>query len=127
MIKTIFRSIGSIFVNRNDPDSRLKTVQMIEKRVLDPEWPQLIIWAEGTTHNRLSAIKMKNGAFIPGKTVQPIAVKVDNSWDTYTWAFQGPSYKELIFYTLCQFWMNVELHFLDPVVPTDEEKGMIHY
>ena len=91
----------------------------------DPDWPQLAIWPEGTTHNRLSAVKFKSGAFIPGCPVLPMTVKFNNRWDTYTWGFQGPSFFQLFFYTMTQLYMVMELRFLPIVTPTEEEKGYL--
>lgn len=82
-----------------------------------------MIWPEGTTHNRLGMMKFKNGAFNPGAVVQPLTLKWTNNWDTFTWCFMGPSFVQMIYLTLCQFTINVEINFLDPVAPTEEEKG----
>ena len=121
---TIFRAISSIFVNRKKKDSKDHAAQVIRERANDPEWPQVLMWPEGTTHNRLSIVKMKAGAFYPGLPVQPIAVKWDHgNWDTITWGFQGRPPYELIWHTFCQFTVNCEIRFLEPIIPTQEDKG----
>lgn len=119
----MFRSLGSIFVDRTDRSSTSNAISVIKSRVADPNWPQLMIWPEGTTHNRLGMMKFKNGAFNPGAVVQPLTLKWTNSWDTFTWCFMGPSFVQMIFLTLCQFTINVEINFLDPVAPTEDEKA----
>ena len=43
----------SLFVNREDPESRQKTVkQIIERTQPNQGWPQLLIFPEGSTSNR---------------------------------------------------------------------------
>lgn len=44
----------SLFVNREDPESRQKTVkQIIERTQPNQGWPQLLIFPEGSTSNSL--------------------------------------------------------------------------
>lgn len=66
----------SLFVCREDPQSRQKTVKKIIERAQDPrDWPQLMIFPEGSTSNRKALMTFKPGAFVPGKPVQPILIR----------------------------------------------------
>ena len=66
----------SLFVCREDPQSRQKTVKKIVERAQDDtEWPQLLIFPEGSTSNRKALMSFKPGAFVPGKPVQPVLIR----------------------------------------------------
>ena len=66
----------SLFVCREDPQSRQKTVKKIVERAQDgTEWPQLLIFPEGSTSNRKALMSFKPGAFVPGKPVQPVLIR----------------------------------------------------
>ena len=82
----------SLFVCREDPQSRQKTVKQIVERAQDgTAWPQLLIFPEGSTSNRKALMSFKPGAFVPGKPVQPVLIR-------YTY--------QLIFKTLNNFILN---------------------
>ena len=81
----------SLFVCREDPQSRQKTVKKIVERAQDDtEWPQLLIFPEGSTSNRKALMSFKPGAFVPGKPVQPVLIRyifhswcpIQTCWDT---------------------------------------------
>ena len=84
----------SINVKREDPNSRQNTVSEIIRRTNlhnhpDPKerWPHLLIFPEGSTSNRKALMTFKNGAFYPGKPVQPVLVRYPNRIDTVTWTW----------------------------------------
>uniref|UniRef100_A0A669BSS0 Lysophosphatidylcholine acyltransferase 2 n=1 Tax=Oreochromis niloticus TaxID=8128 RepID=A0A669BSS0_ORENI len=95
------RSVQPVLVSRTDPDSRKNTIEEINKRAKSGgQWPQVLIFPEGTCTNRSCLITFKQGAFIPGVPVQPVLLKYPNKLVT-------------------QNYMN---SFLPPHVPTEEEK-----
>jgi len=49
------------------------------------------------------------GAFIPGRPVQPVIVEFRNKLDSITWTWQGPSSVKCLIYTLCQFNNKMEI------------------
>ena len=122
MVATILRVICPIFNDRNNPDSAQFAIEELDRRVRDPSWPQLLLWPEGTTHNRLAAIRHKVGAYKPGLPVQPLCLKFKNRWTTDIWTFKGPSVPTLYFYTLLQFWTNIEVEYLPVYKPSPEEQ-----
>ncbi|MEQ2313895.1 Lysophosphatidylcholine acyltransferase 2 [Ameca splendens] len=61
-------------------------------------------------------------AFIPGVPVQPVLIRYPNKLDTVTWTWQGFSAKMLLLLTLCQLYTTVEVEFLPPHLPTEDEK-----
>ncbi|KAG7468322.1 hypothetical protein MATL_G00141720 [Megalops atlanticus] len=118
------RCLQPVLVSRLDPDSRKNTILEIESRATSGgRWPQVLIFPEGTCTNRSCLITFKQGAFIPGVPVQPVLLRYPNKLDTVTWTWQGPKAKTLLFLTLCQLYTNVEIEFLPPQIPSEEEKA----
>ncbi|XP_074957732.1 lysophosphatidylcholine acyltransferase 2 [Phalacrocorax aristotelis] len=121
---TILNSLQPVSVSRQDPDSRKNTVTEITKRALSRgQWPQILIFPEGTCTNRSCLITFKQGAFVPRVPVQPVLLRYPNKLDTVTWTWQGYSLKELCLMTVCQLFTRVEVEFLPVHVPTEEEKN----
>ncbi|KAM5138502.1 lysophosphatidylcholine acyltransferase 2 isoform 1-T1 [Mantella aurantiaca] len=120
---SILHSLQPILVSRTDPDSRKNTLNEITKRTTSQgEWPQVLIFPEGTCTNRSCLISFKPGAFYPKVPVQPIILRYQNTLDTVTWTWQGYSAAKLLLMTVCQFCTNVEVEFLPVYVPSEEEK-----
>lgn len=113
-----------MYVWREDPNSRQKTIKEIQRRVGAPEddWQQILIFPEGTCTNRKGLITFKPGAFIPGVPVQPVCIRYPNRLDTLSWTWQGPGAMDLIWTTMTQFVTYCELEFLPVYVPSEEEK-----
>uniref|UniRef100_A0A8C3RE18 Lysophosphatidylcholine acyltransferase 2 n=1 Tax=Cyanoderma ruficeps TaxID=181631 RepID=A0A8C3RE18_9PASS len=121
---TILGSLQPVAVSRQDPDSRKNTVAEITRRALSRgQWPQILIFPEGTCTNRSCLITFKQGAFVPRVPVQPVLLRYPNKLDTVTWTWQGYSFKELCIMTLCQIFTRLEVEFLPVHVPTEEEKN----
>ncbi|XP_041077795.1 lysophosphatidylcholine acyltransferase 2 [Polyodon spathula] len=117
------RCLQPVLVSRLDPDSRKNTILEINRRAKScGEWPQVLIFPEGTCTNRSCLITFKQGAFIPGVPVQPVLLRYPNSRDTVTWTWQGYKAREVLLLTLSQLYTNVEVEFLPPHVPTEQEK-----
>ncbi|CAL8360142.1 unnamed protein product [Gadus morhua 'NCC'] len=117
------RCLQPVLVSRERTDSRKNTIREIEKRAKsEGVWPQVLIFPEGTCTNRSCLITFKLGAFIPGVPVQPVIMRYPNKLDTVTWTWQGFSSKTLLLLTLCQLYTTVEIEFLPPQIPTEEEK-----
>uniref|UniRef100_A0A668AJS9 Lysophosphatidylcholine acyltransferase 1 n=1 Tax=Myripristis murdjan TaxID=586833 RepID=A0A668AJS9_9TELE len=59
---TLIKYIRPVFVSRSDQDSRRKTVEEIKRRAHSGgEWPQIMIFPEGTCTNRSCLITFKPG------------------------------------------------------------------
>uniref|UniRef100_A0A3Q3F6G1 Lysophosphatidylcholine acyltransferase 2 n=1 Tax=Labrus bergylta TaxID=56723 RepID=A0A3Q3F6G1_9LABR len=117
------RCLQPVLVSRKDPDSRKNTIQEIDSRAKSGgNWPQVLIFPEGTCTNRSCLITFKQGAFIPGVPVQPILMRYPNKLDTVSWTWQGFGAMKLLLLTLCQLYTTVEIEFLPPHIPTEEEK-----
>ncbi|XP_037030616.1 lysophosphatidylcholine acyltransferase isoform X3 [Bradysia coprophila] len=112
-----------IYVSREDPNSRQNTIKSIIERANSKlDWPQIIIFPEGTCTNRSCLITFKPGAFYPGVPVQPVCIRYPNKLDTVTWTWEGPGVLKLLWLTLTQIQTACEIEFLPVYVPSDEEK-----
>lgn len=122
VIGTLLRVICAIFTDRQNPESTEFAYNEIQRRVNDPKWPQMLLWPEGTTHNRLACPRHKLGSYKPGLPVQPLVLRFPNRWETDVWTFKGPGVPSLWFYSLMQLWINIEIEYLEPYRPSEEEK-----
>ncbi|CAK6954406.1 lysophosphatidylcholine acyltransferase 1 [Scomber scombrus] len=121
---TLIKYIRPVFVSRSDQDSRKKTVEEIKRRAHSGgEWPQIMIFPEGTCTNRSCLITFKPGAFIPAVPVQPVVFRYPNKLDTITWTWQGPGAFKILWLTLCQLHNEFEIEFLPIYTPSEEEKN----
>jgi 1-acyl-sn-glycerol-3-phosphate acyltransferase len=71
------RALGCVFVDRSDPESRVKARAAIAERAAGRGGryePPLLIFPEGTTTNGLSQLIWEKGAFTPGFPVSPVAI-----------------------------------------------------
>nr|XP_010961944.1 lysophosphatidylcholine acyltransferase 2 isoform X1 [Camelus bactrianus] len=124
LIGRLLRALQPVLVSRVDPDSRKNTINEIIRRATSGgEWPQMLIFPEGTCTNRSCLITFKPGAFIPGVPVQPILLRYPNKLDTVTWTWQGYTFIQLCVLTFCQPFTKVEVEFMPVQVPSDEEKN----
>ncbi|XP_017265510.1 lysophosphatidylcholine acyltransferase 1 [Kryptolebias marmoratus] len=120
---TLIKYIRPVFVSRSDQNSRKKTVEEIKRRAHSGgEWPQIMIFPEGTCTNRSCLITFKPGAFIPAVPVQPVVLRYPNKLDTITWTWQGPGAFEILWLTLCQLHNEFVIEFLPIYTPSEEEK-----
>uniref|UniRef100_A0A8D2E0S7 Lysophosphatidylcholine acyltransferase 2 n=1 Tax=Sciurus vulgaris TaxID=55149 RepID=A0A8D2E0S7_SCIVU len=124
LVGALLRTTQPVLVSRVDPDSRKNTINEIIKRATSGgEWPQILVFPEGTCTNRSCLITFKPGAFIPGVPVQPILLRYPNKLDTVTWTWQGYTFIQLCVLTLCQPFTKMELEFMPVQVPNDAEKS----
>ncbi|XP_037061980.1 lysophosphatidylcholine acyltransferase 2 isoform X3 [Peromyscus leucopus] len=139
LVGRLLRALQPVLVSRVDPDSRKNTINEIRRRATSGgEWPQILVFPEGTCTNRSCLITFKPGAFIPGVPVQPILLRYPNKLDTVTWTWQGYTLSgkhwdqqllelaqslQLCVLTFCQLFTRVEVEFMPVQVPSDEEKN----
>ncbi|XP_035298476.1 lysophosphatidylcholine acyltransferase 2 isoform X1 [Cricetulus griseus] len=124
LVGRLLRAVQPVLVSRVDPDSRKNTINEIRKRATSGgEWPQILVFPEGTCTNRSCLITFKPGAFIPGVPVQPILLRYPNKLDTVTWTWQGYTFLQLCVLTFCQLFTKVEVEFMPVQAPSDEEKN----
>lgn len=71
--------------------------------------------------NGKSLNPFKLGAFYPGLPVQPVVIRLPNKSDTYTVTLRGTNLAILVWKTLTQFHIFVELEFLPVYNPSQEE------
>ena len=81
-----------------------------------------MLFPEGTTHQSSTLVHFKPGAFIPGVPVQPVVLDYKFKHFDPAWVLSGPGPALLVFRTLCQFVNHMEMRYLPPVRPTQQEK-----
>lgn len=112
-----------VYVWRDDPNSRQNTIkEIIERATSKEDWPQVLIFPEGTCTNRSCLITFKPGGFYPGVPVQPVTIRYPNARDTVTWTWEGPGALKLLWLTLTQVHSSCEIEFLPVYYPSEEEK-----
>ncbi|XP_063983890.1 lysophosphatidylcholine acyltransferase isoform X2 [Diachasmimorpha longicaudata] len=112
-----------VYVWRDDPNSRQNTIkEIIERATSKEDWPQVMIFPEGTCTNRSCLITFKCGAFYPGVPVQPVCIRYPNKLDTVTWTWEGPGALKLLWLTLTQLNSSCEIEFLPVYRPSEAEK-----
>ncbi|XP_047516614.1 lysophosphatidylcholine acyltransferase isoform X2 [Pieris napi] len=112
-----------VYVWRDDPNSRQNTIkEIIERATSKEDWPQVLIFPEGTCTNRSCLITFKPGGFYPGVPVQPVTIRYPNAKDTVTWTWEGPGALKLLWLTLTQVHSSCEIEFLPVYYPNEEEK-----
>jgi len=119
------QAIGhTIFVNRKDADSRHRAAENIIERATSPfSWPQIFIFAEGTTSNGRALARFGTGGFQPGVPVQPVTIKYSHP-DIAIWTMkQDHGIKMSLFLMFCNPWHKVTVEFLPVYSPSDEEKA----
>ncbi|XP_013381447.1 lysophosphatidylcholine acyltransferase 2-like isoform X1 [Lingula anatina] len=122
LIGTLATFTQPIWVSREDPNSRQNTIKEIKRRAQSKgEWPQIIVFPEGTCTNRSCLITFKPGGFYPGVPVQPVCLRFPNRLDTYTWTWEGPGAFTLFWLTLCQIHNRFEVEYLPVYKPNEEE------
>lgn len=67
-------------------------------------------------------MEFKLGPFLPGKPVQPVCIKYNDTIDSISWPYKGPSVWWLALLTLCKLHNSFEFHYLPVYYPNDEEK-----
>uniref|UniRef100_A0A182SND4 Phospholipid/glycerol acyltransferase domain-containing protein n=1 Tax=Anopheles maculatus TaxID=74869 RepID=A0A182SND4_9DIPT len=113
-----------IYVCREDPNSRHVTRHLIIERVISKEdWPQILIFPEGTCSNGKAVVQFKPGAFGPGLPVQPVAIRYTNPTNTVSWTWQGPGVPVLLWRTLTAIHTGFEINFLPVYYPNEQERN----
>ncbi|XP_044735228.1 lysophosphatidylcholine acyltransferase isoform X2 [Chrysoperla carnea] len=112
-----------VYVWRDDPNSRQNTIkEIIDRATSDEDWPQILVFPEGTCTNRSCLITFKPGAFYPGVPVQPVCIRYPNKLDTVTWTWDGPGALKLLWLTLTQMHSSCIIEFLPVYTPNEAEK-----
>eukprot|EP01060_Flectonema_neradi_P040970 TRINITY_DN952_c0_g2_i2.p1 TRINITY_DN952_c0_g2~~TRINITY_DN952_c0_g2_i2.p1 ORF type:complete len:589 (+),score=102.02 TRINITY_DN952_c0_g2_i2:106-1767(+) len=122
----VVRACDAILVDRNDRNSRKKTMNEIRKRSKTADAPQLMIFPEGTVGNGKGLFVFKSGAFETGEPVQPVCFKFPYSHYNPCWtgeAVGGNEVGELIWRGMCQVINRVEVKILPVYHPSEEEKA----
>jgi lysophosphatidylcholine acyltransferase / lyso-PAF acetyltransferase len=125
IVTSIVSAIQTITVDRNDANSKKNVIEQIaiRSRSKNGEWPQILIFPEGTCTNGKSMISFKSGAFIPGVPVQP-CVFTFPAWTPFgirspdpSWVYAGIQQPEIFFRMLSSPWTRMRIKFLPIYTP----------
>ena len=118
----------SLLHSRRSDSSRKAAADAIVRRARSPlDWLQVFIFPEGTNSNRKQLIKFKNGAFNPGRPVQPVVIRYPgygDGHDAITWTFkQAHSYLFSVWLLLSRPVNEIEVEFLPVYAPDEAERA----
>ena len=127
IMNPIIKILQYIIVDRRDFRSKEDTTKEIMRRSnlykhenSNERWPQIVFFPEGVYTNRKALMRFKNGAFNPGKPIQPVLIRYPNKIETVTYSRNNPW--QAIWVTLCQPFTRVELEYLPVYYPNIEEQ-----
>jgi len=133
IVRTFFLGVTlicqSIIVKRDDDNSKRDASNEIFKRTHYEEqcknnneiWPQFGLCPEGGISNGKFLMRFKNGAFRPGKPIQPVLIRYPNRLDTVTLDRSNSSL--VLWATLCQPFTRMEMEYLPVYYPSIEEQS----
>ncbi|CAH9098085.1 unnamed protein product [Cuscuta epithymum] len=119
-VGTIIRAMQVIYVDKFSQSSRKNAVNEIKRKASHNQFPQVLLFPEGTTTNGRAIISFQLGAFIPGFPIQPVIVRYpyvhfDQSWGNI-------SLSKLMFRMFTQFHNFIEVEYLPIVFPLENRK-----
>ncbi|CAG0921595.1 unnamed protein product [Notodromas monacha] len=124
LLSALLNFTQPVYVWREDPNSRQNTIKEIQRRMESKEdWPQMLLFPEGTCTNRSALITFKPGAFYPGLPVQPVCLRYEADQDLTSWTWKGASWMEVLWRTLARPHTPCEMEFLPVYYPNDAEKA----
>uniref|UniRef100_A0A7S3LRV8 Phospholipid/glycerol acyltransferase domain-containing protein n=1 Tax=Aplanochytrium stocchinoi TaxID=215587 RepID=A0A7S3LRV8_9STRA len=118
--KRVTKATQNIMVDRANRENKDAAKEAIIERATSPEWKRrVVLFPEGTTHNRTSLIQFKGGAFNPGVPIQPVVIRWD---EEIAWASGSASRMWLALRALAEPYHVCQVEFLPVYHPNDEEK-----
>eukprot|EP01130_Rhizamoeba_saxonica_P003720 TRINITY_DN1546_c0_g1_i4.p1 TRINITY_DN1546_c0_g1~~TRINITY_DN1546_c0_g1_i4.p1 ORF type:complete len:375 (+),score=95.05 TRINITY_DN1546_c0_g1_i4:767-1891(+) len=125
VVGVMARAIQTIFVDRLDHNSRKLAMETISVRTdlatSGKPVPQVLIFPEGTTTNGNMIINFKTGAFRQGVPVQPVVLKYPNKYRNCAHTLDNQNMGKTFLGLMCQFGNYMEVQFLEPYIPSEEE------
>jgi len=140
IIGPVFDALQVLYIDRRSQTSKKDIITQVKNRAADalssngptPDdgclganykcWPKVMIYPEGTCFNQQALGMMKIGSFIPGVPIQPVIINYPFSHFDMSWVSGGPQMLGLIYRVFCQFINYMTVEFVEPYVPSEEEK-----
>lgn len=120
---SILEGTQAIFVDRGNPLSREHTLSEIRRRAKEAkDWPPLVIFPEGTTHNGKSLLHFKQGAFQPGVPVQPVIVRHHYKHMNVAWSGVTEGMLQAFKRITSQWYNSMSIEYLPMYFPTEAEQ-----
>jgi lysophosphatidylcholine acyltransferase / lyso-PAF acetyltransferase len=121
LVGRIIQSLQPILIDRNTPQGRKQAITDIADHLANAAFPPLLIFPEGTTSNQDYLTKFKVGSFASGLPCQPVVLKYPFKHFDVSWT-PDVSGLYLLVRMLCQVNNTLEVEFLPPYYPSEEEK-----
>jgi len=118
IVGRIARAMETIFVDRRTAEARAEAANTIKRRCLEPGWPRLLVFPEGTVTNGSALIQFRPGAFAVGEAVQPVILRYGTRPLDVSGAVRG---YEVFLYAMLQPANSLSVEFLSPAVPSQAE------
>lgn len=126
LLGTLSKLLEPIYVDRADPIKRKNAVSMMKNRI--ENWKGgILIFPEGCITNGRTMANFRVGAFIFGKPVQPVLLKVNPAFPCFNiapgnWSWTGP-HGDIIcnILAMCQPWVTFNIEYLEPYYPTEQD------
>jgi len=124
LLGAAMRAVQTLFVHRDDKNSRQKVAAMIKERISrKSSWnKQMSLFPEGTCTNRTSLIAFRRGAFEPGEPVQPVCLTWEYDSFDPAWTGGSPNRLRIALRSLAQWRQDVTVTFLPVYEPSEEER-----
>ena len=128
LVGAMARAVRCVFVDRSSSDSRAAALAALRARAADHSWPRVVLFPEGTTTNGSTLAVFKVGAFAPAATVQPVLLRYAGApafpafQTDPTFVRGGPQLPGLLVRLFSSPFCSLHMQYLDPVVPTADEK-----
>ena len=82
----------------------------------------MLVFPEGTTTNGNILLKFRDGAFLSGAPIQPVAIHWGNTYNTVTWTYtQNLTAVSLALLTLSTPVTSLTITFLPTIKPSNHE------
>eukprot|EP00931_Biecheleriopsis_adriatica_P017419 TRINITY_DN12515_c0_g1_i2.p1 TRINITY_DN12515_c0_g1~~TRINITY_DN12515_c0_g1_i2.p1 ORF type:complete len:519 (-),score=72.35 TRINITY_DN12515_c0_g1_i2:113-1669(-) len=122
LLGPIMIALSCIFVDRKDPESRNVAKQALQRRAAERgQWPQTLVFPEGTCTNGSVLVQFKVGAFAAGCPVQPVIFRYPNRHHDCSFTFPVTTVGYLLG-MMKQFRNRMEIEYLPVYQPSPQEK-----
>merc|ERR550534_2051453 len=121
LFQGVVSASDAIIVDRNDPQSKRKTLDEVKRRAHTADSAQLMMFPEGTLNNQLALFEFKLGPFIPGVPVQPVCFRVPYRYFNPCWTGEstgGLRLQDVLWRTYSQFVSRLEVKILPVYYPS---------
>ena len=121
LIGRIGDTCNMIWIERRSQEGKRRAINQIISHAENEQLPKLIVFPQGITSTKKIITAFKNGAFLPGLPVQPVALNYfGNKFHDLSWTFA--SFVSEFYWAGVQFVNTVNIKVCDKYTPNNKEK-----